>query len=111
MKTSIAECILIAGSNTAVAHLSSIAVSRDAKARKSEPASSSSIRATRNLRHRRSASAAPPGSDIALYNAMLQVMLKEGLLDHDYIAAHTKASRWRNSPNATSGDGRRADRS
>ena len=31
-----------------------------------------------------------PGSDIALFNGMLHVMIAEGLLDQAYIAAHTK---------------------
>ena len=86
-----AECILIAGSNTAVAHPIVYRRIEDAKA------------ANPNLRiivvdPRRSETSAiadlhlplKPGSDIALYNAMLQVMLKEGLVDRDYIAAHTE---------------------
>ena len=31
-----------------------------------------------------------PGSDIALYNSMLHVMLWEGLVDQEYITAHTE---------------------
>ncbi|UCV02924.1 nitrate reductase [Dechloromonas denitrificans] len=30
-----------------------------------------------------------PGSDIALFNGMLHVLIEEGLVDHAYIAAHT----------------------
>jgi formate dehydrogenase major subunit len=31
-----------------------------------------------------------PGSDVALYNAMMNVMIAEGLIDRDYIAKHTE---------------------
>ena len=30
-----------------------------------------------------------PGSDVALFHAMLNVMVWEGLVDQDYISAHT----------------------
>ncbi|MBI2308617.1 MAG: molybdopterin-dependent oxidoreductase [Rhodocyclales bacterium] len=86
-----AECILIAGSNAAVAHPIVYRRIEDAKA------------ANPNLRvivvdPRRTESCAiadlhlglKPGSDIALYNAMLHVLLKENLVDRDYIAAHTE---------------------
>ncbi|MBW7903719.1 MAG: molybdopterin-dependent oxidoreductase [Rhodocyclaceae bacterium] len=86
-----AECILIAGANPAVAH--PIVYRRIEDARAANP----------NLRvivvdPRRSESCAiadlhlalKPGSDIALYNAMLHVLLKEKLIDRDYIAAHTE---------------------
>ena len=86
-----AECILIAGSNAAVAH--PIVYRRIEDAKSANP----------NLRiivvdPRRSETCAiadlhlplKPGSDIALYNALLHVMLKEGLADRDYIAAHTE---------------------
>ncbi|HEX5801977.1 MAG TPA: molybdopterin-dependent oxidoreductase [Azospira sp.] len=86
-----AECILIAGSNAAVAHPIVYRRIEDAKA------------ANPNLRvivvdPRRTESCAiadlhlplKPGSDIALYNAMLHVLLKEDLVDRDYIAAHTE---------------------
>ena len=86
-----AECILIAGSNTAVAHPIVYRRIEDAKA------------ANPNLRvivvdPRRTESCAiadlhlplKPGSDIALYNALLHVMLKEELVDREYIAAHTE---------------------
>ncbi len=86
-----AECILIAGSNAAVAHPIVYRRIEDAKA------------ANPNLRiivvdPRRSETCAiadlhlplKPGSDIALYNAMLHVMLQEDLVDRAYIAAHTE---------------------
>jgi assimilatory nitrate reductase catalytic subunit len=86
-----AECILIAGSNTAVAHPIVYRRIEDAKA------------ANPNLRiivvdPRRTESCEiadlhlplKPGSDIALYNAMLHVMLNEELVDRGYIAAHTE---------------------
>ena len=91
-----AECILIAGSNTAVAHPSSSPY-RGCQGRKPEPAHHRRRSAPqRNLRHRRSASAARAGSDIALYNAMLQVMLKEGPgRPRLHRSAHRRLRRWR----------------
>ena len=86
-----AECILIAGSNTAVAHPIVYRRIEDARAanpdlriivvdpRRSETCEIADLHLPLK-----------PGSDIALYNGMLHVMLKEGLVDHAYIAAHTE---------------------
>lgn len=86
-----ADLIFIAGANPAVAHPIVFRYIEDAKA------------ANPNLRiivadPRRSESAEfadlhlplRPGSDIALYNAMLHVLIGDGLIDRDYIDAHTQ---------------------
>jgi len=85
-----AECIFIAGSNTAYAHPILYRRIVDAKAR--NPALKIIV-----VDPRRTDTAAAadlflpilPGTDIALYNAMLHVMLWEGLCNIDYIRAHT----------------------
>ncbi len=86
-----AGCIFIAGSNTAYAH--PIVFRRIEDARKKNP----------NLKlivvdPRRTDTAAAadlhlailPGTDVALFNAMLHVMLWEGWCDMAYIKAHTE---------------------
>jgi assimilatory nitrate reductase catalytic subunit len=85
-----AECIFIAGSNTAFAHPILFRRVEDAKTR--NPALKIIV-----VDPRRTDTAAAadlflpilPGTDVALYNAMLHVMLWEGLCDIDYIRAHT----------------------
>ena len=85
-----ADCLLIAGSNTAWAHPVLFRRIEDAKARNP------------NLKiivvdPRRTATADSadlhipilPGTDVALFNAMLHVMIWEDLIDLDYIAAQT----------------------
>ena len=86
----LASLIFIAGANPAVAHPIVFRRVEDAKAanpdlkiivadpRRSESAAIADLHLP--LR---------PGTDIALYNAMLHVLLAEGLVDRDYIAAHT----------------------
>jgi assimilatory nitrate reductase catalytic subunit len=86
-----AECLFIAGSNTAFAHPILFRRIEDAKTR--NPALKIIV-----VDPRRTDTAAAadlflqilPGTDIALYNAMLHVMLWEGLCNIDYIRAHTK---------------------
>src|SRR5476649_699714 len=86
----VAECIFIAGSNTAYAHPILFRRVEDARAR--NPALKMIV-----VDPRRTDTAAAadlflpilPGTDIALYNAMLHVMLWEGLCDIDYIRTHT----------------------
>ncbi len=86
-----AECIFIAGSNTAFAHPILYRRIEDAKAR--NPALRIIV-----VDPRRTDTAAAadlflpilPGTDIALYNAMLHVMLWEGLCNIDYIRARTE---------------------
>jgi len=86
-----ADVIFIAGANPAIAHPIIYRRIEDAKA------------ANPQLRvivadPRRSESCAladlhlplKPGSDVALFNAMLQVMIAEDLIDRAYIAAHTE---------------------
>ena len=86
-----ADCILIAGSNAAVAH--PIVYRRIEDARAANPALRVIV-----VDPRRSETCEiadlhlpiKPGSDIALFNGMLNVMLAEGLVNRDYIAAHTE---------------------
>ncbi len=85
-----AGCMFIAGSNTAYAHPVLFRRIVDAKAR--NPALKLIV-----VDPRRTDTAATadlhlpilPGSDIALCNAMLHVLLAEGLADHSYIRSHT----------------------
>ena len=85
-----AGCMFIAGSNTAYAHPVLFRRIEEAKAR--NPALKLIV-----VDPRRTDTAAMsdlhlsilPGSDIALCNAMLHVLLWEGLVDHEYIRAHT----------------------
>jgi assimilatory nitrate reductase catalytic subunit len=86
-----ADCLLIAGANPAVAH--PIVFPRIEDARAANPDLRIIV-----IDPRRSESAAiadlhlalKPGTDIALYNGLLNVMLAEGLVDRQYIAAHTE---------------------
>lgn len=85
------ECLLIAGSNTAFAHPIIFRRIEDAKAknpnmkiivvdpRKTDTAQFADLHL-----------AILPGTDVALFNGMLHVMLWEGLLDMDYIRQHTE---------------------
>jgi assimilatory nitrate reductase catalytic subunit len=85
-----AGVILIAGANPALAHPIVFRYIEDAKA--ANPALKIIV-----VDPRRSETAEIadlhlpilPGSDIALFNGMLHVMLAEGLVDGDYIARHT----------------------
>lgn len=82
--------IFIAGANPAVAHPIVFRQIEDAKAanpelkiivvdpRRTETAEMADLHL-----------AIRPGSDIALFHGMLNVMIHEGLIDEDYIAAHT----------------------
>jgi assimilatory nitrate reductase catalytic subunit len=87
----LADCLLIAGANPAVAHPIVFRRIEDAKAanpalkmividpRRSETAEIADLHL--GLR---------PGSDIALFNGLLHVLLGEDLVDRAYIAAHTE---------------------
>ena len=85
-----AKVIFIAGANPAVAHPIVFRFIEDAKAANpdlkiivADPRLSESARiADLHL-------ALKPGSDIALFNGMLHVLIEEGLIDQSYIAAHT----------------------
>ena len=85
-----AKFILIAGANPAFAHPIVFRYIEDARAanpdlkivvvdpRRSESAEIADLHL-----------AIRPGSDIALFNGMLNVMLNEGLIDREYVDAHT----------------------
>ena len=85
-----AQCIFIAGSNTAVAHPIVYRRIEDARARNPQlkiivvdpRRTDTAIAADLHL-------AILPGTDVLLFNAMMHVMLWEGLCDLDYIRAHT----------------------
>ena len=85
----LADCLLIAGANPAIAH--PIVFRRIEDARAANPELRIIV-----IDPRRSETAAiadlhlplAPGSDIALYNGLLHVLLSEGLVDRAYIAAH-----------------------
>ncbi|MBZ0106560.1 MAG: molybdopterin-dependent oxidoreductase [Sulfuricella denitrificans] len=85
-----ARCIFIAGSNTAYAH--PILFRRIEAARQANPGLKIIVV---DPRRTDTASVADlhlpilPGTDVALFNAMLHVLLWEGLADMDYIRAHT----------------------
>jgi assimilatory nitrate reductase catalytic subunit len=85
-----AECLFIAGSNTAFAHPVLFRRIEDAKAKNPKlkiivvdpRRTDTALAADLHL-------AILPGTDVALFNGMLHVMLWEGLLDMAYIQAHT----------------------
>ncbi|HQT25664.1 MAG TPA: molybdopterin-dependent oxidoreductase [Burkholderiales bacterium] len=86
-----ADCILIAGSNTAVAHPVLFRRIEAAKARRPEiriivvdPRKTDTARAC-DLHL-----AILPGTDVALFNGMLHVMLWEEMIDRDFISRHTE---------------------
>ncbi|TVT75155.1 MAG: molybdopterin-dependent oxidoreductase [Denitromonas halophila] len=85
------DCLFIAGSNTAFAH--PIVFRRIEAAREANPDMKLVVV---DPRRTDTAEAADlhlpllPGTDIALFNAMLHVMLWEGWLNRDYIAEHTE---------------------
>ncbi len=86
-----ANLLFIAGSNTAWAH--PVLYRRIEAARANNPALKTIVVDPRRTETAREADLhlpILPGSDIALYNAMLQVMLWEGWIDAAYIAAHTE---------------------
>jgi len=87
----LADCLLIAGSNTAFAH--PIVFRRIEDAKRANPALKIIV-----VDPRRTDTAAMadlhlailPGTDIWLYNAMLHVLLWEGRVDHDFVRDHTE---------------------
>jgi assimilatory nitrate reductase catalytic subunit len=86
----LASTLFIAGSNTAFAH--PILFRRIEDAKRANPALKIIVA---DPRRTETADAADlflpllPGTDVALFNGMLHVMLWEGLVDHAYIAKHT----------------------
>ena len=86
-----ASCLFIAGSNTAYAHPIIFRRIEDAKAR--NPDLKIIVVDPRRTDTAQAADlhlAILPGTDVALFNGMLHVMLWEGLLDMAYIHAHTE---------------------
>ncbi len=86
-----AACLFIAGSNTAFAH--PIVYRRIEDARAKNPALKIIVVDPRRTDTAAAADlhlAIAPGTDIALYNAMLHVLLAEKMVDRNYIAAHTE---------------------
>ncbi len=85
-----AECIFIAGSNTAYAH--PILYRRIEEARARNPQLKLIIADPRRTETAAEADLflqIKPGSDVALFHAMLHVMVAAGLIDEDFIAEHT----------------------
>lgn len=86
-----ADCIFIAGSNTTYAH--PILYRRIEDARMMNPNLKIIVVDPRRTDTAQTADlhlAILPGTDVALFNGMLHVMLWEGLLDMAYIRAHTE---------------------
>src|SRR5258708_9523783 len=86
-----AQCLFIAGSNTAVAH--PVLSRRIEAARERNPELKIIVVDPRRTETARAADlhlAILPGTDVQLFHAMLHVMAWEGLLDERYIAAHTE---------------------
>ncbi len=85
-----AECLFIAGSNTAFAH--PIIYRRIEEAKANKPTLKIVVVDPRRTDTAQAADlhlAILPGTDVALFNGMLHVMLWEGLLDMQYIREHT----------------------
>jgi len=85
------QCLFIAGSNTAFAHPIIFRRIEDAKAK--NPNMKVIVvdpRRTDTAQFADLHLAILPGTDVALFNGMLHVMLWEGLLDMDYIRKHTE---------------------
>jgi assimilatory nitrate reductase catalytic subunit len=86
-----AECIFIAGSNTAYAH--PILFRRIEDAKKNNPKLKIIFADPRKTDTAEIADMylpLLPGTDVALFNGMLHIMLWEGWTNSDYIAAHTQ---------------------
>jgi assimilatory nitrate reductase catalytic subunit len=85
-----ADCIFIVGSNTAYAH--PILFRRIEDAKKNNPALKIIFCDPRKTDTAEIADLylpIQPGTDVALFNSMLHIMLWEGWIDNAYIAAHT----------------------
>jgi assimilatory nitrate reductase catalytic subunit len=85
-----AQCVFIAGSNTAYAH--PILYRRLEEARRKNPAMRVIVvdpRLTDTAREADLFLPLAPGSDVALFNGMLHVMIRDGLCDFDFIARAT----------------------
>src|SRR5688500_5730984 len=86
-----ADLIVIAGSNTAFAHPVLWRRIEDARGKNSElKLVVIDPRATVTARAADLHLALKPGSDVALFNAMLHVLMREKLIEKDFIRAHTE---------------------
>jgi assimilatory nitrate reductase catalytic subunit len=86
-----AQCLFIAGSNTAWAH--PVLFRRIEAARQARPSLKIIVvdpRRTETAAYADLHLAILPGTDVALYNAMLHHMLWQGWVDRDWIDAHTE---------------------
>lgn len=86
-----ADCILIAGANTAIAH--PVLFRRIEAAREKRPDLRLVVVDPRRTDTARAADlhlAILPGTDVALFNGMLHVMLWENLVDQGFISRHTE---------------------
>ncbi len=86
-----AQCMLIAGSNLAIAH--PILYRRIEAARAADPSLKTIVVDPRRTDTAAEADlhlAIAPGTDIALFNAMLHVLLTDDLVDNEYIRRHTE---------------------
>ncbi len=87
----VAECIFIAGANTAYAH--PILFRRIEEARAKNPRLKLIVADPRRTETAAEADLflqLKPGTDVALFHAMLHVSIAEGLLDETFIAGHTE---------------------
>jgi assimilatory nitrate reductase catalytic subunit len=86
-----ADCLFIAGSNTAWAH--PVVFRRVEEARRARPSMKIVVVDPRRTETAEIADLhlpIEPGTDVALFHGMLHVMLREALVDHAFIAAHTQ---------------------
>lgn len=86
-----AHCLFIAGSNTAYAH--PVLYRRIEAARAANPDLRVIVADPRRTETAREADlhlALLPGTDVALFNGMLHVLLWEGMIDHAFVQAHTE---------------------
>lgn len=85
------QCLFIAGSNTAFAHPIVFRRIEDAKAKNPDmKVVVVDPRRTDTAQFADLHLAILPGTDVALFNGLLHIMLWEGLLDMDYIREHTE---------------------
>jgi assimilatory nitrate reductase catalytic subunit len=84
------QCMFIAGSNTAFAHPIIFRRIEDAKAKSPDMKVVVDPRRTDTAQFADLHLAILPGTDVALFNGMLHVMLWESLLDMGYISNYTE---------------------
>jgi formate dehydrogenase major subunit len=84
-----ADVAIVTGSNTTANHPVAATFIKDAAANGTTLIVIDS-RETGIARHAHHFLQIAPGSDVALYNAMMNVLIEEDLVRHDYIAKHTE---------------------